>query len=245
MRNGRSDRIRTCDVLLPKQVLYQAELRSEPTISLGFGCVFRSPIERLHTAIVYWWHVSCPYSCSRQADSPQPQNHPAEPCVKLDVLENDVSRNHYTPHQFRSQKFAVSFRFCSTSSPGCLVRCFPMLPEMTEADQFVALFIPQAELDGFQARKEGDRFDLLKKRIGFVAPLQIVIWNARAQMVDVMEPDIARKPLQNLRQLVKRTALECRCRKTPIVTPAPNKHLLKLMLDVERARPPRHRQPSG
>ena len=27
--NGRSDRIRTCDVLLPKQVLYQAELRSE------------------------------------------------------------------------------------------------------------------------------------------------------------------------------------------------------------------------
>ena len=26
--NGRSDRIRTCDVLLPKQVLYQAELRS-------------------------------------------------------------------------------------------------------------------------------------------------------------------------------------------------------------------------
>ena len=29
--NGRSDRIRTCNVLLPKQVLYQAELRSEPT----------------------------------------------------------------------------------------------------------------------------------------------------------------------------------------------------------------------
>ena len=27
--NGRSDRIRTCDVLLPKQVLYQAELRSD------------------------------------------------------------------------------------------------------------------------------------------------------------------------------------------------------------------------
>ena len=31
-KNGRSDRIRTCDVLLPKQVLYQAELRSEPFI---------------------------------------------------------------------------------------------------------------------------------------------------------------------------------------------------------------------
>ena len=28
-KNGRSDRIRTCDVLLPKQVLYQAELRSD------------------------------------------------------------------------------------------------------------------------------------------------------------------------------------------------------------------------
>ena len=31
-RNGRSDRIRTCDVLLPKQVLYQAELRSDSEI---------------------------------------------------------------------------------------------------------------------------------------------------------------------------------------------------------------------
>jgi hypothetical protein len=30
VKNGRSDRNRTCDVLLPKQVLYQAELRSEP-----------------------------------------------------------------------------------------------------------------------------------------------------------------------------------------------------------------------
>ena len=28
-KNGRSDRIRTCDFLLPKQALYQAELRSE------------------------------------------------------------------------------------------------------------------------------------------------------------------------------------------------------------------------
>ena len=31
-KSGRSDRIRTCDVLLPKQVLYQAELRSDAEI---------------------------------------------------------------------------------------------------------------------------------------------------------------------------------------------------------------------
>ena len=29
VESGRSDRIRTCDVLVPNQVLYQAELRSE------------------------------------------------------------------------------------------------------------------------------------------------------------------------------------------------------------------------
>ena len=28
-KNGRSDRLRTCDVLLPQHVLYQAELRSD------------------------------------------------------------------------------------------------------------------------------------------------------------------------------------------------------------------------
>ena len=33
--DGRSDRIRTCDVLLPKQVLYQAELRSDEVRTLS------------------------------------------------------------------------------------------------------------------------------------------------------------------------------------------------------------------
>ncbi|MFM1941307.1 MAG: hypothetical protein RI897_289 [Verrucomicrobiota bacterium] len=29
IKNGRSDRIRTCDIQLPKLALYQAELRSD------------------------------------------------------------------------------------------------------------------------------------------------------------------------------------------------------------------------
>src|SRR5580704_11203228 len=125
---------------------------------------------------------------------------------------------------------------CSPSSPGCLVSCFPMLPEMAVADQSPAFFIPKPERDGFQARNEGDRFYLLKKRIGFVALLQIVIWNARTQVMNVVKPDVAGKPLQDPRQFVERTALECRCRKTPIVTPLPI-NIFKLMLDVEEPDP--------
>ena len=35
-KSGRGDTIRTCDPLLPKQVLYQAELRPDP----GFLCLY-------------------------------------------------------------------------------------------------------------------------------------------------------------------------------------------------------------
>ena len=34
--NGRGDRIRTCDILLPKQARYRAALLPEPPMPLGF-----------------------------------------------------------------------------------------------------------------------------------------------------------------------------------------------------------------
>src|ERR1700674_2189214 len=44
-------------------------------------------------------------------------------------------------------------------------------------------------------------------RLGRMTSLQGVIGNARAQMMDVVKADSAREPLQNLRQLIKRTCL--------------------------------------
>src|ERR1700691_694504 len=98
---------------------------------------------------------------------------------------------------------------------------------MAVADEFAAFFIPQAERNGFHARKEGDGFDLLKEWVGLVAFLQVVIGDARAEVVNVMEPDVAGEPLQDSGQLVKRTALQGRGGKTPVLTAFPV-NILKL-----------------
>jgi hypothetical protein len=79
---------------------------------------------------------------------------------------------------------------------------------MSVADEHFALFIPQPVVERFQAGKKRDRFNLLKKRIGFVTFLKIIIGNARTEVMNVMEPDVAGKPLQDTRQLIKGTALE-------------------------------------
>src|ERR1700730_2335286 len=48
-----------------------------------------------------------------------------------------------------------------------------------------------------------------------------------------MKADIAREPLQNARQLVERTSVECRCRITPIATALPIR-AFELMLYIEQ-----------
>ena len=51
-------------------------------------------------------------------------------------------------------------------------------------------------------------------------------------MVNMMKPDIPRKPLENLRQLIEGTALEsCFCI-IPFSAPLPV-HILKLVLNIE------------
>jgi len=69
--------------------------------------------------------------------------------------------------------------------------------EMAVTDQLLVLFVPQPISGGFETGKQSDGFHLLEQRVGLMAFLQIVIWNARTQMVDVMEPDVAGEPLQD------------------------------------------------
>src|SRR4051812_29397203 len=89
--------------------------------------------------------------------------------------------------------------------------------EMAVTDQLARRFVPQPEGERLQAADERNRFHALKQRLGLVAPLEVVIGNARAQVMDVMKSDVARKPLQDPRQFVKRTAFECRRRVIPLL----------------------------
>ena len=109
---------------------------------------------------------------------------------------------------------------------------------MAIPNQLLTFFIPETEGEGFQAPKEGHRFDRLEKRLGFVAFFQVIIRYARAKMVDVMEANVAGKPLQHSRQLVERTPLHGGGCVIPFLIPLPI-NTLELMLDVEQPYPGR------
>src|SRR5256885_17035778 len=92
----------------------------------------------------------------------------------------------------------------------------PMFPEMSEADEFFALLVPEPQAERFEAAEKRERFYLLKHQVRFVASLQIVIRNSRAQMMDVVIADVAGEPLQNLWQFVERAAFQGRRRIIPL-----------------------------
>ena len=52
-KSGRGDTIRTCDPLLPKQVLYQAELRPDPFISNGLVVMFCSVPSNIQSGVTH------------------------------------------------------------------------------------------------------------------------------------------------------------------------------------------------
>src|SRR6185503_1066088 len=57
------------------------------------------------------------------------------------------------------------------------------------------LFIPKPEGERLQAAQQGNRFHRLEKRLGLVAFFEVVVRNARAQMMNVMKPNVAGEPL--------------------------------------------------
>ena len=69
--------------------------------------------------------------------------------------------------------------------------------------QLLSLFIPETEGKRFEAGEQRNGWHSLKQWFRFVAPLQIVIGNPRAQMMNVMESNVAREPLQDLGQFVE------------------------------------------
>ena len=73
----------------------------------------------------------------------------------------------------------------------------------------------------------------MEQGMRLMATLEIIIRNARAQMMNMVETDVAGKPLQNLRQLVERATLQSGSREIPLVTALPV-NPLELMLHVKQ-----------
>ena len=100
------------------------------------------------------------------------------------------------------------------------------------ADESLILLVPKSVAESFQAAAKGDGFDAVEKRMSFVAAFEVIVRNARAEMVNVMEADVTGKPLEDFREFVERTALQCGCGVVPLVATLPI-GVFKLMLHVK------------
>ena len=63
--------------------------------------------------------------------------------------------------------------------------------QMAEPDQFSALLIPKTKGERLQTAQQRDWLDALKQWIGPVAPLQVIVRNSCAQVMNVVKADVA------------------------------------------------------
>lgn len=74
--------------------------------------------------------------------------------------------------------------------------------QSTPTHKGLQFFVPQGKRCSLEALPDRQRGHSLKDRIFLKAFLEEVVWNLRAEMVDVVKANIASKPLQYLRQFV-------------------------------------------
>src|SRR5260221_12542259 len=95
------------------------------------------------------------------------------------------------------------------------------------------MLVPEIQEHRAEALAEGERFGLLHRRHRFIAPLEIVVWDARSQVVDVMVADVPAEPLQHPGQLVERAPGERGLDGIPALVLRPI-YVLVLVLHVEK-----------
>ena len=78
----------------------------------------------------------------------------------------------------------------------------PVLFENLPACQPAVGFIVDAPSEAFQTGAQGQRLDM-KYRILLIGPGQVVIGDLRTQVMDVVEADVPREPLQQGREFIE------------------------------------------
>src|SRR6266508_1974235 len=129
--------------------------------------------------------------------------------------------------------WSAARRRISADAPGSSALLLAGGSQAAIADQLATLFIPKTKSERLEAREQRDGLDALKQRLRFVALLQVIIRNARTQMMNVMKPDVAGEPLQDLGQFVERTALQRRRGVIPFLGAFPV-NSLELVLNIKQ-----------
>src|SRR4029079_6651851 len=102
-----------------------------------------------------------------------------------------------------------------------------------EADELLARRVPELEPGAAQRLPEGKDRDLREDLVLIVGALQVVVGDAGAQVVDVVEADVAGEELEGLRKLQVAAAAERRLRVVPGAAVLPV-DVLELVLDEEQ-----------
>ena len=109
---------------------------------------------------------------------------------------------------------------------------FPVFLEILKSDEAVIFFVEESVSCAGQAGPDRQAGDLLEKRFRVMAFLETVVGNTGAQVVDVVETDIAGEPLENFGKFVERAPFEgCRC-EVPLTFTGPV-NILELVLHIE------------
>ena len=66
---------------------------------------------------------------------------------------------------------------------------------MAKAHEYIALLIPKTKSEGIETRQQRDRLDRLEEGVRLMAQLKMVVRNAGTEVMNMMESNIAGKPL--------------------------------------------------
>src|SRR6185503_705599 len=106
-------------------------------------------------------------------------------------------------------------------------------PRLTEGHQPARVFVPQRQLKCRKALRKRNHGRAVEERILVVTTLEIVVWNPRAEVVNVVQSDASREPLQHRGKTEMRAASDRRFRVVPLLVPLPV-GALELMLHEEQ-----------
>src|SRR6266513_4012664 len=92
---------------------------------------------------------------------------------------------------------------------------------LPKRDELPALLVPELQPQGADPVRQRERRHAVEEGVLVMGPLQVVVRDACAEVVDVVQADVAGEELEHLRQLQVRRALERGVGVAPFLAPFP------------------------